>query len=325
VPRLSRILAPTLFALSLQTASAESFKDAYPDIYSQLGAEEQKQVGALELQHGTIKIDGGKAEVALPDNFYALNAKDAQYVLEKLWGNPPDSSTLGMIFAKGATPYDADVWAATIAYDPMGYVSDEDADSYDYDQMLIDMQKDAADRNPERAKQGYGSVEIKGWAATPHYDKAARKLYWAKRLKFSDYSGDTLNYDIRILGRKGVLIVGFIAGIDQLPQVEAAAPEVLKIVNFTEGNRYADFVPGVDTVAAVGIGGLIAGQVAAKTGLLALALVFLKKGFVLVLIFGAALLNKVKSFFTGKTTTTPLPDPQQDAPLPQDPKDDSLS
>jgi uncharacterized membrane-anchored protein len=80
--------------------------------------------------------------------------------------------------------------------------------------------------------------------------------------------------------------------MDQLEQVKAAAPDVLKMVSFTEGNRYADFQPGLDTVAAVGIGGLIAGKVAAKTGLLVLLLAFLKKGFVLVLLPVAWVFNK---------------------------------
>ncbi|MEO5614759.1 MAG: DUF2167 domain-containing protein [Cypionkella sp.] len=298
-PVLHAIL-PVLVALCFALPSAaEDFKTAFPEAYAQLGTEYQAGIGALELQHGTVKLADGTAEIVLPDAFYMLNAKDSRYVLEKLWENPPDDTILGLILPKGATPFDGG-WAVTITSDPMGYVSDDDADSYNYDDMLASMQKDAQDGNAERTKAGYAAVEIKGWAATPHYDKATRKLYWAKRLQFAGSPSETLNYDIRILGRKGVLVLGFIAGLDQLAAVEGAAPEVLKMVNFTEGNRYSDYVPGVDTVAAVGIGGLIAGQVAAKTGLLVLALAFLKKGFILVLLVGAALLGKLKSLFGGK-------------------------
>ena len=56
------------------------------------------------------------------------------------------------------------------------------------------------------------------------------------------------------------------------------------MISFTQGNRYSDYLPGTDTVAAVGIGGLIAGKAAAKAGLLVLLLAFLKKGAVLVLL-----------------------------------------
>ena len=214
--------------------------------------------------------------------------------MEKLWDNPPDPSILGLILPKGGTPFDDDSWAVTVTNDDIGYVSDEDADSYNYDDMLADMQKDALDGNAERVKAGYSSVKILGWAATPRYDKATRKLYWAKKLQFDANTTETLNYDIRILGRKGVLVLSFIADIKQLPAVEAAAPDILKIVNFTEGNRYSDFVPSVDTVAAVGIGGLIAGKVlASKAGLLVLLLAFAKKGFVLILLPLIWLKNKI--------------------------------
>lgn len=72
--------------------------------------------------------------------------------------------------------------------------------------------------------------------------------------------------------------------MEQLTEVEAAVPDVLSMVSFTEGNRYSDFNPSIDKVAAIGIGGLIAGKLAAKAGVLALALVFLKKAGVLLLL-----------------------------------------
>jgi len=54
---------------------------------------------------------------------------------------------------------------------------------------------------------------------------------------------------------------------------------------------YSDFDPDLDEVAAYGIGALVAGKVMAKTGLLAVALVFLKKFGVFILI-GLGLLFK---------------------------------
>ena len=49
------------------------------------------------------------------------------------------------------------------------------------------------------------------------------------------------------------------------------------MASFTVGNTYEDFDSSIDTVAAVGIGGLVAGKVLSKAGLLAVALIFLKK------------------------------------------------
>lgn len=48
--------------------------------------------------------------------------------------------------------------------------------------------------------------------------------------------------------------------------------------------RYADFNPDMDTVAAYGIGALIAGKVAAKLGILATVLIFLKKFWIIAVV-----------------------------------------
>lgn len=169
--------------------------------------------------------------------------------------------------------------------------------------MLASMQQDARDANAGREKDGFASVDFLGWAAQPHYDKETRKLYWAKRLQFGDSESETLNYNIRVLGRKGVLELNFIAKMDQLAEIEKIVPQVLQMVNFTQGNRYADFIPGTDTIAAVGIGGLIAGKLAAKAGLLVLALAFLKKGIVLIFLPALWVWRKIKSAIFGRNTT----------------------
>jgi uncharacterized membrane-anchored protein len=162
------------------------------------------------------------------------------------------------------------------------------------------MQAAARDGNAARRESGYPEVELIGWAAEPSYDAEGRKLYWAKELAFSGADSHTLNYNIRALGRRGVLNLNFIAAIDALPEVEAAVPEVLDMVSFTEGNRYADFDPSTDAVSAVGIGGLIAGGVLAKkAGLIAVALLFLKKAWFLLLLP----LFWLKKFFTGRRSS----------------------
>ena len=59
------------------------------------------------------------------------------------------------------------------------------------------------------------------------------------------------------------------------------------MAEFNDGMRYADFQPGVDEVAAFGIGALVAGKIAAKTGALA-ALILLLKKFGIFIIAGIA-------------------------------------
>lgn len=282
-------LALILAALPL---SASPFKTVFPDQADSVPEEFRAQLEALELRQGKVTLDGGMATLDVPEGYYFLDGKDGSFVLETVWGNPPSSGTLGMLFPIDKSPLD-DSWGIEIYFDEMGYVSDSDAATMDYDEILAQLKQDALDANADRVASGFQAVTVTGWAATPRYDATERKLFWAKSLRFEGDDSDVLNYNIRALGRKGVLVLNFIAGIEQLPQVEAATPDVLKMVSFTEGNRYADYLPGVDTVAAVGIGGLIAGKVAAKAGLLVLLLAFLKKGAVLIILPLIWLKNRV--------------------------------
>ena len=141
--------------------------------------------------------------------------------------------------------------------------------------MLADMRSTIADENAARERAGYEPIQLLGWAARPRYDKAAKKLYWAKTLQFGDAREHTLNYSIRILGRKGVLVMNAVAGIGQLSRVEQDMQQVLAFTNFLPGQRYADYDGATDKLAAYGLGALVAGGVAAKTGLLAKLLALL--------------------------------------------------
>jgi len=229
-------------------------------------------LNALKYQQGEIDLRGGLAKLTVPKEFNYLGPDDAETVLVKLWGNPPsDVKPLGLLIPAGMTPLSSNAWVVTIDYSEDGYVKDNDASKINYDELLKKMQKGIEENNAERQKQGYRAITLVGWAAPPRYDAAAHKLYWAKQLKFEGEHQDTLNYSIRMLGRKGVLELNAIAGIDQLAEIDAQTPQILGMVDFKEGNRYADFDPKVDKVAKYGLATLVAGgalAAAAKLGLL---------------------------------------------------------
>ena len=235
-------------------------------------AQEQEQITAeeflasLNFQKGTITLPGGVADLTLPEGFHYLSPEDTERVLVTAWGNPPGNETLGMLVTGPADILAEDSWAAVIGYEEDGYIPDEDADSVDYAEMLANMQAISRESNAARMEAGYDEVELMGWAATPRYDKTAKKLYWAKELRFGDIPVNTLNYNVRILGREGVLVLNLVATMPQLQEIEAAIPTVLAMTNFNPGYRYSDFDPGVDKVAAYGIGALIAVTLAAQAG-----------------------------------------------------------
>ncbi len=181
-----------------------------------------------------------------------MNGRDAHTVLVTLWGNPPMPDPLGLLMPVNAGPLNPDSWAVIITYEEEGYVKDKDAEKIDYADLLKQMQKDTFEANKEREKQGYSKVELVGWAAPPHYDQGVHKLFWAKQLKFGDEKEDTLNYNIRILGRRGVLVLNAVSTMSQLPEIERNAPKILAAIDFNPGNRYADFSEASgDKVASV--------------------------------------------------------------------------
>jgi uncharacterized membrane-anchored protein len=230
--------------------------------------EAEALASTLKFQRGEVVLKDGLATLKVPEGVEFLDGRDAHIVLVKLWGNPPMPDPLGLLMPVNTGPLSPDSWAVIITYEEEGYVKDKDAEKIDYTDLLKQMQKDTRAANQEREKQGYPAIELVGWAAPPHYDKAMHKLYWAKQLKFGGGNEDTLNYNIRILGRRGVLVLNAVAAMAQLPEIERNAPTILAAIDFNPGNRYADFSEASgDKVASYGIAALVAGGVAAKLGL----------------------------------------------------------
>jgi uncharacterized membrane-anchored protein len=252
---------------------------------------------SMKYETGTIKLSSGNASLYVPKGFKYLNAEQTQYVLSDLWGNPEDTTVLGALVPENKGVLDGDSWLFTITYDGMGFVKDDDAKDVDYDDLLSEIKEDAQNYNEERKKAGFETVEIIGWASTPFYDESKKVLHWAKEIRFESSEGDnTLNYDLRVLGRKGVYIVSAVATMKQLPEVKKNINNVISSIHFDKGETYADFDSSTDSVAAWTIGGLVAGKVLAKVGFFAILAKFGKFIFVGLIALWAAL----KKFVFGK-------------------------
>jgi uncharacterized membrane-anchored protein len=185
------------------------------------------------------------------------------------WGNEPGNDTQGAIVPNEVDPMAAEGWAVILTYEDDGHVDDSEAAEFDYDDMLKDMKAGTEENNEARTQNGYQAVHLIGWAEKPHYDAAARKLYWAKELNFEGSALHTLNYDVRVLGREGVLSMNAVATMNQLEQIRRDMKPLIQVAEFNEGHRYAEFNSKTDRLAEYGLGALIAGGVAAKLGLFA--------------------------------------------------------
>lgn len=313
------ILAAGLLASSPSRAEPSS-KDA--------NAEHARIQGVLDSQHpqfGDVRLAGPNVTLHLGQKFYFLSPEEAKVILKE-WGNPPEAAdgVLGIVFPSGKTFVDQ-TWGAVLTFEPSGFVTDKDADKADYDKMIRDEQDTEAADNAQRQKQGFQAMHLVGWAQPPTYDKANHFLVWARDLKVTGEEVDTLNYDLRILGRRGVLSLNLVSKMPDLASTRVDANELAAAVKFDSGSAYGDYQAGTDKKAEYGIAGLVAAGLglaaAQKLGLLAVVLLFAKKAIVLIVAGFAAVAAWFRRRVGGRKppATAPGSDEPQATDHPLDP------
>lgn len=267
-------------------------------------AEANSHNASLSPETGTINLRKAGVTMDMGDNYYFLKPKDSQKILGDLWGNPANPDVLGMIFQRGTDGYSND-YAVAVYFEPVGYVSDEDASTIDYDDLLKDMKDQTRDEAAARRAEGYEGMDMVGWGADPKYDAQNHTLSWAPLLKFDSAETNTLNYNMRFLGRKGVLEFRYIADEEALPILNEAIPAMADLAAFNPGHRYSDFDPKTDKVAAYGLAGLVAGgAVAKKLGLMGFLILFLKKGWIIIIAALAFGRRFISGFFGRKSQSS---------------------
>jgi uncharacterized membrane-anchored protein len=289
-PMLALLLLATTRAASAQHETAQEFE-------SKLGY----QTGRVQL--------GSLATLDVPQSFRFVPQAGARRLLVDGWGNPSESAegVLGMLVPAGISPLSDDGWAVVITFDDDGWVNDQDAATLDYPKLLREMQEQTTAANPQRRRAGFPPVTLVGWAEPPTYNAQTHKLYWAKELAFGEGQNvdRTLNYNVRVLGRRGVLVLNAVGKMNQLPQIRGDMQTVLGFVEFNQGHRYSDYLPGSDKAAAYGVAGLIAGGVAAKAGFFKLLIAGLIAAKKLLVVVAVAIGGFFRRLFGGKTEAKP--------------------
>lgn len=245
---------------------------------------------------------GHELTLDLPDGFLLLEKKDADEMMRHA-GNQDDPSLLGVVTKPEAS------WLVTISFDAEGYVKDEEGEKLDADAILKAISEGTEEANKYRAEHGFKPMHVDGWSESPHYDRKTHHLIWG--VIGSDADGKSINYNTRVLGRRGYASLNLIEAPEKLAESKLEAGVLLSVTHFDTGARYEDFNEKSDKVAEYGLAALVAGGAGAaalklaKVGLLAkfggkiLALLIAgKKALIAALIaFGAWL----KKFFGKKT------------------------
>jgi uncharacterized membrane-anchored protein len=228
-------------------------------------AQEAAEPPKLDWQAGPLQaaIGDGLAEIDVPEGFLFLDA-DATARFMELTGNPVNGSELATLApTEGA-------WFLVFEWDEIGWVDDADRDSLDAEALLTSLRQGTEAANEERRKRGWPAFELVGWQEPPHYDERTQNLTWA--IEGRSENEVVLNRLVKLLGRRGVMSVTLVGSPDE---VAAATPRVDALLGgyrFRSGHTYAEYLPGSDRAAQVGLAALVVGGGAAalaKSGLLA--------------------------------------------------------
>jgi len=250
----------------------------------------------LEVLSGPAKAPlSDIAAIDIPKGYEFLDGTSTRSYLEAI-GEPTSGHELGLLSPTNEN------WSVFFEFSEVGYVKDDDKNKLDPDGLMKSIRKGTEEGNKIRAKAGQPPLTIVGWEVKPHYDEKTHHLEWAIRAESAGRA--ILNYNTRLLGRKGVMEVVLVVSPEDLQATLPTFRNLLNGYTYQSGQSYAEFRQG-DKVAKYGLAALVVGGTAvgaAKLGLFAALGAFLKKGWKLVVIGIAALAAAIKKIFSGRTT-----------------------
>ena len=209
---------------------------------------------------GTADI-GSIAEITVPEG-YLFTGREGTQVLMELYENLITDLELGYI-----QPENHD-WYVVFEFEETGYIRDDEKSDLDADEIFTNIKEANEASNKERRKRGWSTLTAVDWFQRPKYDEATHNLEWAPRL--IDENGlYTINYNTRILGRRGVMYVTFVITPDSLFDYLPEYKNLISNFVYKPGNTYAEYREG-DKLAEYGLTALMVGggaALAAKSGI----------------------------------------------------------
>jgi uncharacterized membrane-anchored protein len=206
-------------------------------------------------QTGTMTMADGAVQLNVPQNFYFAPAAEANAYLKRINAAPPSGTVVGLLAPIGQRPIDDGFWGAVISYNPMGYVAPERIERLAEPTFI----QEVRDARPS------GQIKPEAFAATPVFDAATPGASWAETLG-SQAGARTFRQEHRVLGRSGVAGLTIHARPDQQAAVTAAAPEMARMVSFTEGKTYRDFDAKADGEPQFDVPSLLTNKPRASAG-----------------------------------------------------------
>lgn len=199
-----------------------------------------------------------------------------------------------------------DDWIVVVRYIKEGYIKDDDAKSWNADDLLSNIRAGAEEANQDRQARGFPLIEVLGWVEKPTYDSSRRRLVWSllsQQKGAPDGRVKGVNYNTYALGREGYFSLNMLTDSAKVEQYKPTAEELLDNLAYHSGKRYEDFDSSTDQVAAYGLAALVGGVAAKKLGLLALGAAFFAKFAKIIVLAVAGLGVGITKFFKRGTKT----------------------
>jgi len=278
------------------SAAAEPGKEEARKVWDDVAQAAKKgPVDVPLLDEAVLHLPEGEVFVPQPQADRLLN----------LFGNPGSNPEMpGLILPRDPKAS----WFMPVSFHKAGYIKDDDARSWDADEMLKNIKDGTEEQNKEREKAGEPGMEIVGWSEAPRYDSAKQRLVWAMTSREIGAKPDApldVNYNTFALGRDGYFSMNMVTSAAELPSLKPVAEQQLAALDYNAGKHYADFDAKTDHVAEYGLAALVVGVAAHKLGFIALALAFLAK-FAKVIFIGLAVAGSgVTRFFKRKPKAAP--------------------
>jgi uncharacterized membrane-anchored protein len=261
------------------------------------------------VKPGPVKVDlGHDLSLDVPEEHVFLDKPVAAKILEQN-GSFYHENLLGIVVSKDEQA----PWFVVIRYEDEGYIKDNE--ELDAKEILDAIKEGQEEANEERVRRGFKALRIGDWTEAPHYDREQHHLVWA--LNASTDDGTSVNYNTRVLGRRGFVSLNLVVDPENLEPSKPHVVKLLKSTSFNQGARYADFQEGTDKVAEYGLAGIVLGGAGlgaaklVKVGLLAkaskfiIAILLAGKKFIVLAVVGLVVL--LKKLFGGKGSNSDNP------------------
>ncbi len=235
----------TSIALSL-SLGLSAFGQEAEDVSQALDFSQIKQMFPSAQNEGQGKL-GTQATIDIKNDLVFLDGKDADQLLQS-WGNLP-AVIDGLVMPEDGA------WCITFEFSSVGYVKDDEQEDIDAEEILEQNREAQEEANKARVKQGFGSLTIVSWVVEPRYNAQTNNLEWGMLLK-DDEGSETINHEIRLLGRRGVTSATLLCSPAQFKDLQPVMNATLDGFSYTDGNKYGEYKEG-DKIAEYGLLGLM--------------------------------------------------------------------